>query len=147
MKIEPVYLVAPKRRIPLKQAAAWCLLAAVAGLSVGALSTWVLTRGRSIKITSRLQQRISWATQIAASPSDKVLIDNLADFLSVTNEIGELGQIDGRLEDGTIRAAQVILSNESIPRRRELAKAVSSTLRANQMKSPELSIALESLPD
>lgn len=142
MKLEPVYLVAPPRRITTRRAFLFAVGAACGGCVVGFGGGWV-ARGwaaasqgqdppkspQGPTLDPSLAKRIEWAKGIASRSSDSEIKDNMAAFLAVLRQAHAASADSPELWTTAKHAADLLTADPSIPSRRLLARSLLAVSR------------------
>ncbi len=139
MKLEPVYLVAPRRRIPARRAFLIAAGSALAGLGVGFVGGWgargLRTEGAppapgnlQTGIDAGLRSRIAWAKSVASATDDGTLRQNLAGYLAILREAATAAIDDAALWSGVDRATALVTGAAPTPVRKVHARTLLAIL-------------------
>ena len=147
MKIEPVYLVAPRPRVTTRRAFVWCALTGSAGVALGSATGFWLGRATASQprpaaaptsIDASLQRRIQWAREVIAAGSDVALLANAPALVSITHESLQAGLDDDQLWDGVMRLAVAALADPDTARVQLRYLETTLSLRADRPGHTEL---------
>lgn len=132
MKLEPVYLVAPRARIPTRRAFVLAGLAGAAGVGCGFVAGRALAGPAgdappdpgSAPVDAELLARIQWAERLAQRSDVDELLANLPALLGVVDEAASRGLDSDVMWRAVAKTARAVADDGSVPWRAPAARAL-----------------------
>lgn len=134
MKLEPVYLVAPPRRMTTRRAFLFAVGAACGGCVVGFGGGWV-ARGWAAGDegsggAGTVDPRLTFGLQVAAPSSDiELLLKNEGLLISLVRETERVGNQQPVLWEAMARIAREVVANPNLPSRARRARTILDLMR------------------